>query len=55
MKIPEFLRKRFVLLFQNDVGDPIDEEKNMVSYIQILVGIHNVFGDNDRRRYPISI
>ncbi|KAM3963356.1 olfactory receptor 49 [Aphomia sociella] len=46
--------KNFILQRTKNDGDPIEAVKKMVNSIQIFVGIHNVFGDTDRKMTVLS-
>ncbi|XP_059060739.1 odorant receptor 82a-like [Achroia grisella] len=48
------IKNYFYKIVKND-DDPIEAAKNMVNSIQIFVGIHNMFGDANRKMTPLSL
>ncbi|XP_026763299.2 odorant receptor 82a-like [Galleria mellonella] len=47
--------KNYIYNLMKTNDDPIEASKNMVNSIQILVGIHNVFGDTNRKMTLLSL
>ena len=54
MKVPSVLKK-IVEFLSHKEDDPIEAAKRLVSFIQRLVGIHNMFGDKDHGECPYKV